>query len=228
METKPIELHYWSLRGRGTLVSHFLSYLKIPFNYNRITNHEEWKKEKSEIIKTFPLVNLPYIKDPNNNDKLISETQAILYYLAHNFKPETGPSHEELADFMMINGMVHDMTMGVGMSISKATTKEEIPEKVSENKDRFKSKLMMLENVFESGEWLFKNRFTFLDINFALFTELMVAMESELEFEFFTENQRKLLSSHMERVYSQEGIQKWRNSSEFSARPFFAGFAIWR
>jgi glutathione S-transferase len=228
MEVKPIELTYWPLRGRGTLVSHFLAAIDVPFNFNRIKDRESWIAQKTELMKTFPLVNLPYIVDPNNNNHHQAETQAILNYLASKYKPEAGPSFEELPEFMTINGVAHDMFMGVILPVYGAKAKEEVAEKVKGAKQRMGSKLVFLENHFKTNDWVFKNRFTYADVSFALLTEILNAMEKELGFEFWTEAERTFMTAHMDRVNTIEGIKKFRSSDKFLERPYLAPFAVWK
>ena len=179
-------------------------------------------------MKTFPLVNLPYIKDPNNGDKLLAETQALLMYIAQKYGPAAGPTFEEMPDFMAMNGVVHDLIMGIMMPSYTGSSLEDVKNKVLQSRDRFASKMVLLENLFKSDDWLFKNRFTFIDIHMALFTEILVLMEKELEFEYLSEGKRTVFSAHMDRVYNQEGIKKWRSSDKFQVRPFLAPFAQWK
>jgi glutathione S-transferase len=209
MESKPIELFYNTLHNKTFVVARFLTFLNIPFKSKIYDPQkpEEWNKDKTELLKTFPLTNLPYMKD-SNNDKLIAETQAMMFYLAQKYKPEAGPSYEEVPDFMAMNGAVHDVSTGFMMEMCKATTINEIIEKISDSRKKFLGKLEMWEKLLEKEDWLFGNRFTFIDVNLAFFTEMALEMEIGVGAEYYSENQRKLLKAHMERVYQTEGVKK--------------------
>ena len=229
MSKTPIEVYYWKVRGIGTRVNHFLAALDLPFNVNNPTGFEDWGKQKAELMKNgFHLANLPMIKDPNNGNVHKAETHAILMYLAQKYKPETGPTMEELPDFMAHEGVLKDIYIRVAPSVYTSKTKEEIKTKIDAVKPRMLSKFGFLEKTLSSNDWLFANRFTYLDVVLANLTELIFAMEKELNIDFYNEATRVVLSKHMDRVYSMEGVKKWRSSEKFSLRPFFPlSFCPW-
>ena len=222
MELKPIEVWYWQIRGKGTVVTDFLSALNVPFTLNNFASFEAYPEFKMKVAKEYPFVNLPMIRDPNHGNNYMAETDAILQYLARTYKAETGvTSLDELPEFLTLQGAMSDSSLGIIIrNIFSAKTKEELKEKVLAVRPKFAMKMGILENILKSNDWMFKNRFTYLDVKMGLFTEWLTTMETELDFEFLTKSERELFLKHMKRVQEVEGIKKWRASDKFFARPF--------
>jgi glutathione S-transferase len=231
MDKKPIELFYWKIRGKGCNITHLLSALDLPFTYKQFTfdNREEYVNLKTSLMQgEYPLANLPMIRDPNNGNKYQAETNAIMMYLVQKYKPEAAPTLEELPDFMAHEGLVEDLAKALVTPSFSATDKEEYKKKVLASKDRHVSKFMNLAKNINSSGWVFKGRFTYLDVRLAYFTEILIAFEKELDADFAGEEAKKALVAHHEKVYAMGSIQKWRSSEQFVERPFLpAMFAKW-
>ena len=71
MNLKPVEVYYWRIRGKGVFVKHFLAALDVPFNITHFDTPESYYKFKKELSVDFPLVNIPLIRDPNNENKYV-------------------------------------------------------------------------------------------------------------------------------------------------------------
>ena len=222
MELKPIEVWYWHIRGKGTVVTDLLSSMNVPFTLNSFTSMEDYQKFKTEVAKDYAYVNLPMIRDPNHGNNYLAETDAILHYLTKTYKPESGVNNlDELPEFMTLNGVVEDTLNGLFVrTIFSVKCKDVLKEKILASKPRFALKLATLENILKSKDWLFKNRFTFLDVKMGTMVEWLTTMENELKFEVLSTSQREVFIKHMKRVEQVEGIKKWRASDKFFARPF--------
>ena len=229
MNLKTIELEYWKVRGLGSAIAHFLSYANVPFNYNKYTDPALWGKRKAELLAGgYPLANLPMITDPNNKDKILAESNAILLYVALRYKAEAGPTMEELPDFMCTLGCVKDLQMGVVMPGYTCSTVESFKEKIEAAKAKHAPKLNHMEASLKANNWVFGDRATYTDFILSDTTERMLAMEKELKIQFFSESQRTVFTAHMERINSFEGVKKWRASDKFDARPFNAPqYSVW-
>ena len=229
MSLKSIELEYWKVRGLGSAIAHFLSYANVPFNYNEYTDPAKWGKRKAELLGgDYPLANLPMITDPNNKDKHLAESNAILLYVALRYKAEAGPTMEELPDFMCSLGSVKDLQMAVVMPGYLCSTIEAFKEKIEAAKTKHSTKMNHIEASFKNNNWIFGNRATYIDFIISDTTERLIAMEKELKIQFFSESQRPVFTAHMERINSFEGVKQWRASDKFNARPFNAPqYSIW-
>ena len=226
MELKPIEIWYWRIRGKGTYITDFLSALNVPFtvNYFDFDKMEEYGKWKMGVFQEYPYVNLPTIRDPNNGNKYLAETNAILQYLAQQYKADAGAtSLDEMNELMVLNGLLDDLSMhAVVRHLFSSKTKDELKEKIMSSKQRCGLKLKTLESLLSDNEWVFKNRFTYLDVKLANFTEWLTTMETELDFQYLAESERKTLLAHMNKTTAVDGLQKWRSSDKFFARPFLS------
>ena len=222
MELKPVEVWYWKIRGKGTLITDFLAALNVPFTLNSFQEMEVYGKFKMEVLKEYSSVNLPLIRDPNNGNKYVAETSAILQYIANQYKQDAGASSiEELPDFLILKGAIEDCFTGVlSRNLYGSKEKELLKEKVLATRARHAIKWGNFEKMLETNDWLFKNRFTYLDVMFATMIEILTTMETELDFKYFTESERKSFLAHMNRLTDIEGVKKWRNSDKFSKRPY--------
>ena len=221
MEQKPIKVYYWKIRGKVIYVNHFLAALNVPFEMIHFTSREDWGKKKMEIFPEYPFVNLPMIRDPNKDNKYRAETSAILQYLARTYSPEAGATTlEEAEDIWRYYAAIDDLDTSIKRKFFQFPDIETLKQKITEDKMRVLSKLLLVKNTLAKNEWMFKNRFTYVDVQVAGFAEFMLAFEKEFNFEFFSEDERKVFVGHMEKVYAKEGIKKWRSSDQFFVKPF--------
>lgn len=92
LDTTPV-LGYWNIRGLGAQIRALLHYCGVHFvdkRYNvswddstQSWDRSEWLNEKEHLGMEFP--NLPYLFDENAK---ITETLAIMQYIAKKWKPE--------------------------------------------------------------------------------------------------------------------------------------------
>ena len=81
---------------------------------------DEWKAAKGEIM---PFANLPYIID---GETKITETFAVLQYIAGKFKPEVlGKTPQERAERYRLQSIANDKYLACHMLIFKDTTTPE-------------------------------------------------------------------------------------------------------
>merc|ERR1719387_40310 len=76
------EFGYWKIRGLAAPCRMMLAYGGVKYKENQyaIGESPDWFKDhKPELLKTNPLVNLPYIKHGN---KVITQTNAVMMYIA--------------------------------------------------------------------------------------------------------------------------------------------------
>lgn len=81
MQGGKIQLGYWSIRGLAERIRMFLEYTGLEYEEIKYTDHAKWfGEDKPNFAKKNPAINLPYLHD---GDKVISESDAIMVYIAH-------------------------------------------------------------------------------------------------------------------------------------------------
>jgi len=107
MAESKVVFAYWPLRGQGQPIRNLLEYLNIPYQDKVYTDRDEWfTKDKATLKTDFP--NLPYLID---NDKIITESEAIQVYLAlkANRADLLGVTLEEKVHFAQVRGVWLDV-----------------------------------------------------------------------------------------------------------------------
>lgn len=77
MAESKVVIGYWGIRGLAQFVRNFAAYLNISFEDKLYLEPTAWQTDKPTLRTNFP--SLPYLLD---GDKVITESQAILDYLA--------------------------------------------------------------------------------------------------------------------------------------------------
>ena len=231
MNLKSIELSYWDIRGLNSTVVHFINYAKVPYNFTQYALPKDmgiWQAKKASLMKGgYPLANLPMITDPNNEGKHLTESSAILQYLAQQYKPEAGPVLEEFADFLCVLGSLKDLTMALVLPLFAVADLQTYIDKVTEAATKHAGKLNSYEATLKTSDWIFGDRVTYLDFLASDLTEKLLAMEKDFKKDLFTASQRVALTKHMERVNNLSGVKEYRLSDKFVARPFHPSFTVW-
>jgi glutathione S-transferase len=117
MESKPI-LGYWAIRGLAEPIRLMLITLGVEFEDKLYVqgpapdyDSSEWFNEKYTLGLSFP--NLPYLIDGTLK---ISESRAIIEYLALKYKPEfTGETLEEKAVVSQLGSITSDLKQNMTM-----------------------------------------------------------------------------------------------------------------
>uniref|UniRef100_A0A7S3JAC0 glutathione transferase n=1 Tax=Euplotes harpa TaxID=151035 RepID=A0A7S3JAC0_9SPIT len=104
-----IIIGYWNIRGLGRPILLLAEYLKVPHEYKAYEegdapefSKDSWLIEKNSLGLAFP--NLPFLID---GEYKLTESFAIMDYLARKFKPELlGETTEEQSTVAMLVGVV--------------------------------------------------------------------------------------------------------------------------
>ena len=122
-------IYYWKIRGLGNPVATLLEYLKAPYTYHQYTDRDTWSTDKQKLLESgFLNPNLPYVHDIKN-DKKLSETFAVLLYLAGQHRKEMVPqSMEEMTHALMVQGVIADYNKAITTSAYSSKTVEEMIE----------------------------------------------------------------------------------------------------
>jgi glutathione S-transferase len=116
MAQKPT-LGYWHIRGLAESIRYLLDYLGVDFENKTYLqgpapdfDKSAWKNAIEGLGMSFP--NLPYFLD---GAVRISETQAILQYIASKYGPPlAGETVEQRAEINQLGGVLHDIKRWIG------------------------------------------------------------------------------------------------------------------
>ena len=120
-------LGYFDLRGLGAPCRYMLHYCKVDFEDRMYTigpppeyDNSHWLDVKFKLGLDLP--NLPYFIDKDIN---LTETRAIMQYIAHKWRPELLPrTSKEVGQSEMIFDYIKQLTMAVVAVYSKTDLKE--------------------------------------------------------------------------------------------------------
>lgn len=124
-------LGYWKIRGLAHQIRYMLYYCKVTFadkmyetgdapDFDKST----WLNEKHTLGMEYP--NLPYLID---GEARITETMAIMQYVAKKYRPELlGSSAAELGRVNMLASQVHELKMKATMPCYMTGDREAIIE----------------------------------------------------------------------------------------------------
>ena len=216
-----LTLYYWNFRGLGGPMATMLEYLKVPYNYIHFEEREDWKKEKNRLIESgFKTPNLPYIHDKSSGVQ-ISESIAILHYLAakydKNLIPET---REEMTQVLMVQGIILDYEYKVTMPAYDCSSVDEMIKQLHSNMEIYKSKNLFWKYRLEQQKWIMGDQLSFLDFFFAELIEKLITMQEELKEDFVDKLTYKAFRAYVDRFAELEGVKEFRASSRFIKRPY--------
>jgi len=113
-------LAYWKIRGLAQPIRLLLEYTQTPYEnkYYEVGqapqfDRSAWLGEKYKLGLTFP--NLPYLVDPRANGLKLTQSNAILFYVAQQNKL-AGDTPAETAVINMILGYLYDLRDAMGRS----------------------------------------------------------------------------------------------------------------
>jgi glutathione S-transferase len=157
LKSKPT-LGYWNIRGLGAPIRYMLLYCGVEFTDKMYRagpppeyDRSEWLDEKFNLGMPFP--NLPYLHD---EDVKLSETAAIMKYIAGKWKPELlGKDPAVMAELEMLSNYVIQLKITSTMPCYQGKSNQEIMEAVWAPLDQLKEYLG--EKEFLTGKnvtWL--------------------------------------------------------------------------
>ena len=135
MENGSVTIGYWKIRGLGAPLRFLCEHAGIKYNtveYEQGDGPEfsraAWMDVKFTLGLDFP--NLPYLID---GDIKLTETYAIMKYLADKYKPELlGANPQERSRIAMAAGVVTDVKMATTMPCYRGDDKEALVQIIKE------------------------------------------------------------------------------------------------
>ena len=170
MASKPT-LGYWGCRSLAEGIRLLLTYLEVDFEYKQYIQGEgpefdisEWVNSVDSLGLDFP--NLPYFID---GDLKISESTAIIEYIASKYKPELlGETLQDKAIIKQVGLILHEMRVFITMTFYNPDYEKLIDSNLNESKVEFAKVAKFLgDKKFLLGE-----KETWVD--FSLYTGLLL------------------------------------------------------
>ena len=126
-DTKPI-LGYWEIRGLAQSIRYLLAYLEVEYTNKMypVTDGPEFNTDAWFVDAKFKLgldfPNLPYMID---GDFMVSESDAIMKYIATKWSPELlGQGTEKFATVQMLSGVIYDLNQKLNAAYSNPNKAE--------------------------------------------------------------------------------------------------------
>lgn len=149
--TNELTLGYWAIRGKCGTARSLLAYCGLPFQQKLYSDYKEWfGKDKQGLGFEYP--NLPYLID---GDKKITETTAILYYIALKAgkRELIGNTDDKYVQVQTAFGVIDDLRGALGkLTWTKGDFAAEKEEGFT--KGAIKNKLDVLNKNLEGKEWI--------------------------------------------------------------------------
>ncbi|KIJ32422.1 hypothetical protein M422DRAFT_35824 [Sphaerobolus stellatus SS14] len=168
--SKPITL-YTAATLNGYSISIALEELRVPYDLKVIALKE--KEQKSEwFLKINPNGRIPAIVDHKNNDFPVSESSAILLYLAQHYDPDNKLSYDPVKEANLHSEVLQWIFFahgGLGPMQGEANhfllwTPEKIPYGIKRYQDETKRLYSVIEKRLEGREWLVGSHYSMADI----------------------------------------------------------------
>eukprot|EP00056_Hartaetosiga_gracilis_P002261 m.52029 g.52029 ORF g.52029 m.52029 type:complete len:236 (-) comp10981_c0_seq1:1387-2094(-) len=214
-EVGRFKLGYWNIRGLGASIRMFLWYIGERNFENKVytvENYQEWfGQDKPTIELDFP--NLPYLIDNKTGVKL-SQSLAILHYLAHTVKHELFEVSEEMFPYKtMVEAQYVDLNKAVVQACYNSKTPEEVETFV-------KGKLTTLLGLF--NKWLSKEGrdgpYLFGSIHFLDFALAEEFKHCQQLFEGCTK-EYPAIEGYVDAFFGQDTIKEFLESDKHIAFP---------
>ena len=198
-----------------------LEYLHLPYTCRRV-EPGEWEAEKTALVaQGFLLANLPYLR---SGDSLLAESSAILRRLCtHAGRTDLLPEAEEEDRFNELSGAVAAFKDATTPPFYTSTSPTQLLQELA---PALAALLPPFVALLSQRSFLF-GRLTWLDFPFAENIDMLLTAETELGGALFEDG--ALLRAYVDRLAGLEGVDAYRASPHFAARPFNASFfgAVW-
>ena len=230
MEKKNVNLYYWKIRGLGSPVANLLEYLNVPYNYNQydFADRPKWIEDKNKLIEGgFTNANLPYIQEESTGFQL-SETFAVLYYLATKHNPELAPkTTDEITQAFVVKGIIQDYNTAITSTTYQSKDTEDLKKKLASSLQYHSTKTNHWKVTLAKQKWVLGEKLSFLDFYLVELLEKLVTMQAELKTNFVDEESLKVFQNYVNQFNNLEAIKKYRESDRFFARPYNVSIAPW-
>uniref|UniRef100_H2ZPT7 glutathione transferase n=1 Tax=Ciona savignyi TaxID=51511 RepID=H2ZPT7_CIOSA len=215
-----ILLGYWDLRGLGEPIRVMLEHLGVEYDEKKFGHYKsgdgwdrsEWRSVKFTLGFDYP--NLPYLTD---GDVKVSESWAIMKYLARKFKVLGAANEEEQIKCDVAEGVVQDfrsnftsMCYNPEFDSLKANYLSELP-----------AKLTLFEKNLAHGGWLIGSKLTYVDFALCeILDHIRLCFPGCLD-------KHEVVLKYLTNFESLEKIAAYRKSGRFQEFPINGKMAMW-
>lgn len=222
METQPVTLGYWALRGFGERVRLILEYTNLPYTQEIFTAEapEKWFNDrKPELIKKNPAINLPFLID---GDKVISESNTLMIYVAHRSgkKELLGRNFDEQLNITTVEGVCKGLHQEFLKLSYGGHGKASYEEAHKEFIEKFRPSLVKLQGLLGEKDWI-AGEITWIDFVVTEFLQQLF-----LQTPGFKEEYPALLK-YQQRLFSLPELQNYFKSSRWQEFPVNYVTAQW-
>lgn len=215
MENKKLVFAYWNCQALGHPTRLLLAYHNVDFDEIIYEEDDDWFKRDKPTLNT-PFPNLPYIKD---GDNIVTESSAVIQYAALKTGKEEllGKNHQDAITAAQIAGVLRDLLKEIFTLASNkefATVKDKVlEEKIAPFFDKLSKALGEKEYCL--------GYLTYVDFQLAYIFDVAKRINAE------TMKKWANLEKHHDRIYGNEGIQKYRKSKNYQKCFEPPGYLAW-
>jgi glutathione S-transferase len=156
-----LTLGYWGIKGIVEPIRWLLHYLQVPFIEENPSDWDNYLSMRQEKGLDFP--NLPYLID---GDFKLTESQAILQYIAEKYQPELlGEDFKEKTKVKTLSGVIADVVRPYETHIGDKDGQKEAMEKAVKTRN-VGDKVKYIANFLGDQDY-FHGYLTINDIEFA-------------------------------------------------------------
>lgn len=213
-----MQLCYWDMRGKAQTIRYLLEYLSLPYEEKKypMDKTSEWfEHDKLNFPTAFP--NLPYLID---NEKYITETEAILQYLCKKAERRDllGKTEDDQITVAVTRGVLTDLLFWI-KDLAYDKSYEKIRDEVLSTK--CEPKLAQF-NKFMGKKAFLHGYITYVDFLLYQALDMLCMMKPDILSKY--DNLKKFQRKFAEQNFMQDYIK----SSRYVKKPYFAPFGCER
>lgn len=208
----PITFGYWGFKGPGEPCRLTMALAGQKWTEYNPESPEAWGEKKAASDQDFP--NLPFLEVDGYK---ITESKAILWYIAKKFRPEiVGKTIEEEGQVLQVLGVISDVRTELHKAVFSPEYKENLTKATSEGK--MPQKLALLSKFLGENTYLVGNHVTIADVFVAFIIYMIGIITSSAEVENPVSKHPNLVALE-KTVWATEGIAEYVASDAWKRPP---------
>ncbi len=176
MNTQPVTLGYWKIRGLAQQIRYLLEYLEVPYKEVFYETWEEWSKAGPNL--GIILYNLPYFFD---GDYKLTESGAIMKYISRKWGKDKNLEGKTTEDFGLVEQMVGELA-DIKSNITRTCYGDGDVKALKENVN---PEFGAVEKCLEGKKFVMGDYVTYVDFILYEMNNLMEYVSGKTHFETF-------------------------------------------